>query len=225
MRDDEASARVATDGPRVVPDLDARASEFFTFRDLIECGETWARLAGSDSGFDNLPVQPESWQALSMLATILLDPIHRRFGPVALTFGFCSPALARAIRTNPQPRISPADDQHASCELDRRDKPICVHGGASCDFRVLGREDRIDEVGAWIVENLEFDALYYYGRDRALHLSWAPKGRRMVVRMRTVPESGRRMPAGRAHGVDGTKIFAREIDEELAASSPLQAAS
>jgi hypothetical protein len=210
MRDHEASVGVAGAQPRVVPYLDASASEYFTFRDLIECGETWARLAGQDAGFDNLPVQPESWQALSMLATTLLDPIRRQFGPVALTFGFCSPALARAIRTNPQPRISPADDQHASCELNRRDKPICVHGGASCDFRVVGREGRMDEVGAWIVENLKFDALYYYGRDCALHLSWAPQERRMVVRMRAVPESGRRMPTGRAYGLGGTRLLLGE---------------
>jgi hypothetical protein len=212
MKDDEASAGVAGVWPRVVLDLDAKASEFFTFRDLIECGQTWARLAGREAGFDNRPVQRESWQALSMLATNLLDPTRRQFGPVLLTFGFCSPALARAIRTNPQPRISPADDQHASCELDRRDNPICVRGGASCDFMVVGREDRMDEVGAWIVENLKFDALYYYGRDRALHLSWAPQQRRMVVRMRTVPESGRRMPIGRAYGFDGAKLLLRETN-------------
>lgn len=211
MRGNEASARVAADGQRVVPDLDARASEFFTFRDLIECGETWARLAGSDSGFDNLPVQPESWHALSMLATKLLDPIRRRFGPVALTFGFCSPALASAIRKNPRPNISPDRDQHASCERNRRDKPICVHGGASCDFRVFALEGRMDEVGAWIVENLEFDALYYYGADRALHLSWGPLARRMVVRMQTDPESGRRGPAGCVHGTAGVKLLAREV--------------
>jgi hypothetical protein len=147
-----------------------------------------------------------------MLATTLLDPIRRQFVAVTLTFGFCSPALARAIRTNPQPRISPADDQHASCELDRRNKPICVHGSASCDFSVVGRENRMDEVGAWIVENLKFDALYYYGRDRVLHLSSAPQERQMVVRMRTVPGSGRRMPAGRAYGLGGTRLLLREAN-------------
>ena len=212
MRDDEASADMACARPHVIPDLDAKASEFFSFRDLIECGETWAKLAGREVGFDNRPVQPETWHALSMLATNLLDPIRRRFGPVLLTFGFCSPELARAIRTNPQPRISPADDQHASCELDRRDKLICVHGGASCDFMIVGQADRMDEVGAWIVENLKFDVLYYYGRDRALHLSWAQQERRMVVRMRTFPESGRRMPAGRAYGLVGTRLLLREMN-------------
>lgn len=213
MKGNVPSGSVASALPRAVPDLDASASEFFTFRDLIDCGETWERLAGRDACFSNLPVQPESWQALSMLATNLLDPIRRQFGPLALTFGFCSPALARAIRMNPQPRISPADDQHASCELNRRDRPICIHGGASCDFGVVGLEDRMNEVGAWIIENLEFDALYYYGADRALHLSWAPLARRMVLRMHTDPESGRRRPAGRAHGAAGMKLLSLKIEK------------
>lgn len=191
--------------------LDQMASEFFSFRDLIECGETWSRLASGNGRIDNLPEQPESWEALSQLARAVLDPVRRQFGPVSLTFGFCSAALKRAIQATPNPRISPADDQHASCELNRRNRPVCIHQGASCDFKVDGWEERMDEVTSWVVHNLDFDALYYYGRDRALHLSLGPKMRRMVVLMRADLETGRKRPGGTASGESGQALFARTI--------------
>jgi hypothetical protein len=175
----------------------------FSYRDLIECGETWRRLASGNGEFDNLPAQRATWEALSQLARVVLDPVWRQFGPVALTFGFCSAALRRAIQAAPDPRISPADDQHASCELNLRNGPVCAHQGAACDFKVAGWEERMNEVASWIVHNLDFDALYYNGRDRALHLSWGPKMRQMVVLMRTDPATGRRRPAGTGSGETG----------------------
>lgn len=192
--------------------LDRMASEFFSFRDLIECGETWSRLAGGKGRVDNLPAQPASWEALSQLASVVLDPIWRQFGPVLLTFGFCSAALKRAIQATPDPRISPTDDQHASCELNTRNRLVCVHLGASCDFKVVGCEDRMDEVASWVVHNLDFDALYYYGRHRAVHLSWGPKMRRMVVIMKTDPKTGRRRPAGTGFGGNGQTLIGRAIN-------------
>ena len=69
----------------------------------------------------------------------------------------------------------------------------------------------MDEVALWIVHNLDFDALYYYGRDRAVHLSWGPRMRRMVVVMRTDPETGRRRPAGTGGGEKGRALITRVI--------------
>jgi hypothetical protein len=197
------------DLPDAADSLDRMASEFFSFRDLIDCGETWHRLAIGNQRLDNLPVQAATWQALSQLASTVLDAVWREFGPVSLTFGFCSAELSRAIRATPNPRISPADDQHASCELNLRDRPVCIHQGAACDFKVAGWEERMDEIASWIVHSLDFHALYYYGPDRALHVSWGPKVRRMVVLMRTDPETRRRRAAGTGTGVHGRALITR----------------
>jgi hypothetical protein len=72
---------------------------------LVECGEsqTRTRLA-------NLPLQPESYNALVELAEHVLDPVIDYFGMIRLTYGFCSPQLARQIPG----RIDPKLDQHAA---------------------------------------------------------------------------------------------------------------
>jgi hypothetical protein len=69
----------------------------------------------------------------------------------------------------------------------------------------------MDEIVSWIVHHLDFDALYYYGRDRALHLSWGRTPRKLVVLMRTDPETGRRRPAGSATGEKGRALISRAI--------------
>jgi hypothetical protein len=90
---------------RTIPALDDPCGRFLTFRQLVECGEsqTRTRLA-------NLPLQPESYNALVELAEHVLDPVIDYFGMIRLTYGFCSPQLARQIPG----RIDPKLDQHAA---------------------------------------------------------------------------------------------------------------
>jgi DNA phosphorothioation-associated putative methyltransferase len=76
---------------RDIPDLDGPCGRFLTYRQLVACGETQAR-----TGLENLPVEPESYTALLELAEQVLDPVIDYFGMIRLTYGFCSPALARA---------------------------------------------------------------------------------------------------------------------------------
>ena len=75
-----------------IPDLDDPCGRYLTFRQLIECGETQAR-----TGLANRPQQPDSYTALLDLALNVLDPAIDYFGMIRLTYGFCSPALAREI--------------------------------------------------------------------------------------------------------------------------------
>lgn len=187
--------------------LNQMASASFSFRDLIECGATWHRLARDNTPIDNVPLQPGSWFSLSQLATCLLDPLQDRFGKIQLTYGFCSRSLQRHIQAGPRPGISPSNDQHAACELNSRGKPICRNPGAACDLHVVGMEDQMDEVAHWIIDNLAFDALYYYGCTRPLHLSWGPEMRKMTVLMRTTPETGVRVPAGNRRGGKGHTLI------------------
>lgn len=165
-----------------VPDLDERCGKAFTFRQLIECGETQARLR-----LPNVPIRPESYNALYDLATLLLDPIVEYFGAIRLTYGFCSPSLSKHIKGG----IAPSLDQHTACEFNRRGVLICARGGAACDF-IIDDEDMY-EVADWIYANLPFDRMYVYGSDRPLHLSCAPTPNREAYHMRRGP-SGRLLP-------------------------------
>jgi hypothetical protein len=48
------------------------------------------------------------------------------------------------------------------------------------------------EVTRWIAENCDFDRIYFYGRDRPLHVSWGPQCSHQVFELSA--KSGRRIP-------------------------------
>lgn len=79
---------------------------YLPFRHFIACGETQAA-----TGLANLPEQVASDNALLDLAEQVLDPVIDWFGMIRLTYGFWSPALARAIRARGGGPIDPARDQ------------------------------------------------------------------------------------------------------------------
>jgi hypothetical protein len=165
-----------------IPSLDQRCGQYLKFRDLIQCGETQSRL-----GIPNLPLNPETYNALYSLSTQVLDPIIDYFGTVRLTYGFCSPTLAAKISS----RVAPKLDQHASHECNRQGRAICERLGAAVDF-IIDDEDMI-EVGQWITENLTFDRMYLYGRAKPIHISLSHAPARLVTFM--IPSAtGRLMP-------------------------------
>ncbi|WP_237706375.1 DNA phosphorothioation-associated putative methyltransferase [Methylibium petroleiphilum] len=165
-----------------IPSLDEACGATLSYRSFIECGETQARLR-----LPNTPLNPESYNALYDLAVKLLDPIVEYFGAIRLTYGFCSPGLGAHIKR----RVAPDLDQHAAHELNRRGQPLCERGGAACDFIV--DDENMEEVADWIVENLPFDRLYYYGKDRPIHLSYSPTELGEAIELRAGP-SGRLVP-------------------------------
>jgi DNA phosphorothioation-associated putative methyltransferase len=148
-----------------IPELDEPCGANFTFRDFIECGETQQRLQ-----LKNIPLNPETYNALYDLAVNILDPLIDYFGSVKLTYGFCSPGLAKHIPG----RIAPELDQHAGHELNSKKKPVCSRGGAACDFIV--EDENMREVADWIIANLPFDRLYFYDAGRPVHVSYARAG-------------------------------------------------
>jgi DNA phosphorothioation-associated putative methyltransferase len=169
--------RLAVDGyklirSRSIPPLDQKCGRYLTFRNLIECGETQAA-----HDIANIPVEPESFNALLDLAHHVIDPIIDYFGMVKLTFGFCSPALASHIKG----RISPKLDQHAAHERTRRGGYICERLGAACDFVV--EDEDMAMVVEWIINNVKFDRLYFYGPHRPIHISYSSTPARQVVDM------------------------------------------
>jgi DNA phosphorothioation-associated putative methyltransferase len=181
------SVRLKVEGYRLtrdhfIPALDERCGRYFTYRQLIECGETQAA-----TGLPNLPRNAESFTALFDLAVNVLDPLIDYFGGIELTYGFCSQELAKKILR----RIAPELDQHAAHENKRNGNPVCARLGAAVDFLV--RDENMREVAQWIIANLPFDRLYFYGEHRPLHLSYGPQNSREAVEMFSLP-SGRRMP-------------------------------
>lgn len=176
------------DPPAAAPaDLDQRCSRYLRWRDLLECGETWQRLASANPPGALLPQQPQTWQGLAELACALLDPLIERYGPLRLTYGFAGPALTRHIGA----RIAPRLDQHAGSERNGRGQPVCPRLGQACDFAVPGVAS--GEVARWIVASLPFDRLYLYGDERPLHLSYGPDHARAAFAMLAGP-GGRRVP-------------------------------
>ncbi|MGX2041383.1 DNA phosphorothioation-associated putative methyltransferase [Methylocaldum sp. MU1018] len=168
---------------QTIPDLDAPCGSHFTYRELIECGETQAR-----TGMANLPKQPDSYTALYELATRILDPVIDYFGMIKLTYGFCSPEMAKQIPG----RIAPKLDQHSAHELNRQGKPICSRLGAAVDFIV--EDEDMEEVARWIMAELPFDRLYFYGKDRPLHVSYSNSPRGSAWELRQGPGEGTRVP-------------------------------
>jgi hypothetical protein len=169
--------RLEIDGMKLVrstriPALSEACGANFTFRDFIECGETQKRLQ-----LKNIPFNPETYNALYDLAVNLLDPLIDYFGSIQLTYGFCSPDLAKHIPG----RIAPSLDQHASHEVTARKRPVCSRGGAACDFIV--EDEDMEEVADWIIGNLPFDRLYFYGGNRPLHLSYSRQPARKAYRL------------------------------------------
>lgn len=164
------------------PTLDDPCGAHLTYRDLIVCGETALR-----TGLLNLPRSLNSYHALRDLAEKVLDPVIDWYGSIELTYGFCSPELARQIPG----RIAPSLDQHAAHELNRSGKPICPRLGAAVDFLV--QEEDMYEVARWVAANTPFDRLYVYGRDQPIHVSYGPERKREVWEM-TKGADGRRIP-------------------------------
>ncbi len=167
---------------KAVPDLDSNCGRHLSYRQLIECGETQAR-----TGIPNSPKEPESYTALFELATNILDPIIDYFGMVELTYGFCSAALAKNIPA----RIAPKLDQHAAHELKRGRAPVCSRLGGAVDFLV--DDEDMTSVADWIIANLPFDRLYFYGIDSPIHVSYGPEQSRLAYKM-GLTKSGIRVP-------------------------------
>lgn len=166
-----------------IPDLDAPCGANFTYRDLIECGETQQR-----TGIPNLPREPETYTALHDLAIHILDPVIDYFGMVELTYGFCSAPLAKEIKG----RIAPHLDQHAGHEKNARGNLICNRLGAACDFLVV--DEDMEDVARWVMQNTPVDRLYYYGPARPIHVSFSSTPARQFVRLK-VSKTGALIPS------------------------------
>jgi len=153
-----------------LPDLDSSCGKYFSYRDFVECGETWQIRR-----VNNVPTQQATYTSLHRLAAQVLDPVVDHFGPVELTYGLACGALTKLIKKHIAPRV----DQHSAHELSKSGKLICDRGGAACDFSIFEVDSLT--VAQWVVRNTAFDRLYYYSADRPIHVSTASEPKRQVV--------------------------------------------
>lgn len=175
-----------------------RIGQYLTLEDLCTCTQTYRRYGDQ---IDPYPQRPtETIPALVALCEQILDPVIEAFGRdrLHLTYGFCSPDLKRGLaKTDPATgrkhgRVSPNLDQHMAHEVNRNGRYYCDRLGAACDFRIQALPS--DALVAWIVaQALPFDSLYFYGRDRPIHISHGPQHKRA---MWTFTEQGTPIPLG-----------------------------
>ena len=83
---------------------------------------------------------------------------------------------------NSYPNITPAGDQHSSCELNRNGKPRCPRLGIAVDFYVGGVSSH--EVACWVATDTDFDRLYFYSPHNPFHVSVGPDESRSIVHMK-----------------------------------------
>lgn len=140
-----------------------------TSADLYQQLINWHKIKHT-SECENIP-SALSAQYLNQLATVVLLPISKQFSKLTITYGFTSPELSRYIQRYSPSGTAPNLDQHACVEVNTKDKLICDRNGAACDFLVKGYENRMHEVAQYICQHLPFDKLYFYGRNRPIHIS------------------------------------------------------
>lgn len=172
-----------------LPDLDEACGKHFTYRALVECGETWLTAAKSAIPIDNAPRAAESYEALRRLCDKVLDPLVDHFGPISLTYGFAGARLVRTIRRQ-RGRVQPQLDQHASFELNLRGNRICERGGAAADLVIAHTSAR--DAAAWLQANTDFDRIYFYGDEKPLHVSTSTSPAGQIIEMRSY--GGRLVP-------------------------------
>ena len=158
---------------------------------------------------DNSPKEVESIKSIFMLVETVLIPVSKKFGEIKITYGFVSPELNRYIQRNSSSGTYPSTDQHAASELNQANNQICNRQGLACDFIVNGYEKQVGQIMLFIVNNLDFDKIYYYGNDKPLHVSVGHTSEKHLQVM-NVSENGRRIPGKKAYG-NKAKVSVEEL--------------
>lgn len=166
--------------------MTAHCSKHFKYSDFIQCGETQTETLIANTAKD-----PRTLNAIKEMADLILEPIMENFGQLNLTYGLCTNDLLLQLKKKPSPGIAPQLDQHAGYEVNSRGSRICKRDGFACDFYVAGTESLT--IAKWIVLNLPFDRLYFYGKDRPIHISIAPENNYAITLLEQSP-SERRIP-------------------------------
>ena len=158
--------------------------KYLTLADFCTCSCTYQKSAAH---IEPYPKHPDSIAALKALNQFIVDPVIDYFGRAnfQLTYGFCSPDLKRFLNQKDAAtglkngRIDPSRDQHMAHEVKRNGRYYCERLGAACDFRIVDvNSDRL--IDWMLAHKLPFDSLYFYGAERAIHISYGPQHKRDI---------------------------------------------
>ena len=156
----------------------------------------------------NKPIAEDSKAALESMVHQILLPLKRQLGTPSITYGFTSFTLKSYIQKLSSSGTSPSLDQHSAYEKNSAGKQICSRGGAACDFYIKGVST--SDIVRLIVNQFNFDRIYYYGDDRPLHVSIHLTDPQHHLQLMNVSENGRRYPSKRAYG-EQAKQLAEQI--------------
>ncbi len=182
--------------------------KYFTLEDFCTCTQTYKKYLNQ---IDPFPKNPATITALQQLNQIIVDPIidYFSYSNFKLTYGFCSPDLKKYLNQKDpvtglkNGRIDPARDQHMSHEINRRGNYYCTRLGAACDFFVVNLES--DHLVDWILDRkLPFDSLYFYGKNRPIHISYGFQHKRDLW---TFTTTGQPSKKGINHWVELAKLI------------------
>lgn len=157
-----------------------------------------------DLSTNNFPIQPKSIKSLEYLVSEILLPIASKFKRPTITYGFTSSELKNYISLNAPKGTAPKLDQHSSFELNKDGNMICSRGGAACDFYI--KDCSMTNVVSFIVNNLSYDRLYFYGENRPIHISVNEDAMKYLQLMHE-SKNGRRYPGRKARGTDAIRLI------------------
>jgi hypothetical protein len=170
----------------------------------------WYQVRHTEYTCGNKPLCKNSTQALHQLCENLLGPIEKQFGKITITYGFTSFELLKYIKKNSPGDMAPELDQHAAFELNSRSNRICKRDGAACDIFVAGYENQMHIIAQYVINELPFDRLYFYGSDRPIHISFGPdQSRYLHVKQRD--ENGKRNVGKGATGEKALALLQNSI--------------
>lgn len=161
-----------------------KIGKYLNLYDFCTATTTYGKYANK---IDPLPKNPESIEAIKQLNKLIIDPIIDYYGVerFQLTYGFCSRDLKKFLaQKDPTTgkkngRVDPRIDQHMAHEINRNGNYYCPRLGAACDFVILNVNS--DAVVRWIIAHqLPFDSLYFYGKDRPIHISYGPQNKQDI---------------------------------------------
>lgn len=158
----------------------------------------------------NRPLQAESIDALNRLSEKIIVPIEKQFAEITITYGFTSFELLKYIRRNSPGDMAPELDQHAAFELNSRSNRICKRDGAACDIYVKGYENQMHIIAQYVINELPFDRLYFYGSDRPIHITFGPDHKR-YLHVKYRDENGNRNVGRGASGEKALTLLQNSI--------------
>ncbi len=172
---------------------------------MLEKLISWHSIKHQNYKGDNIP-SSDSMHFLVQLYQDIILPLEAEFGPVVITYGFTSHPLLRYILKHSPRDMAPNLDQHAAMERNSKGNRICKRDGAACDFFINGYENKMNEVANYICEHLEFDRLYFYGKDSPIHISVSTENS-LYALIRDTNSNGIRVNRKSAQGITTRRLF------------------